>query len=57
VWDSLYICHYAKKKNFQFDPQTLFFSDQVLFNEQLISNPYERVGLEDEGLKWKIQQT
>jgi hypothetical protein len=51
VWDSLYICHYAKKKKNQFDPQTLFFSDQVLFNEQLISNPYERVGLEDEGPK------
>jgi hypothetical protein len=34
---------------FQFDPQTLFLGDQVIFKEQLISNSYEMVGLEDEG--------
>jgi hypothetical protein len=31
---------------FQFDPQTLFLDDQVLFKERLISNSYERVRLE-----------
>jgi len=44
------LCHYVKFCFFfQFDPQTLFLGDQVIFKEQLISNSYEMVGLEDGG--------
>jgi hypothetical protein len=47
---SLYICHNSNFF-FQFGPQTLFLDDQVLFKEQLITNSYERVGLEEGGSK------
>jgi hypothetical protein len=36
---SLYICQY-NFFSFQFDPQTLFLDDQILFKEQLILNSY-----------------
>jgi hypothetical protein len=39
------------QKKFQFGPQTLFLDHQVLFKEQLITNSYERVGLEEGGPK------
>jgi hypothetical protein len=38
---------------FKFGSQTLFLDDQVLFKEQLISNSYEMVGLEEGGSKLK----
>ena len=38
----------------QFGPQSFLLSDQDLFKEELISNSYERVGLKEGGLKWKI---
>ena len=35
----------------QFGSQSFLLSDQDLFKEELISNSYEKVGLEEGGLK------
>jgi hypothetical protein len=34
----------------------LFLGDLSLFKKQLILNSYKRMGLEEEGMKWKTQQ-
>jgi hypothetical protein len=38
---------------FQFDPQTFFFRDLVLIEDQLILISYEKMRLKDEEPKWK----
>jgi hypothetical protein len=54
-----YYCEWAVQNFtfFQFSPQTFFPDDLVLIKDQLILISYEKIGLKEEGPKWKRRQT